>query len=522
MISKEYLDSFPTVGDMNALVRNGNNDRYFLVDAGKRLRFSSCEQVTEYGLSCDQAITLTSSQLSALELGGSLTNLIVGPAAERYLIQGGALREILNDESLAATGTLLPSASPVRLSALSYLPIGTPIATSGSVVENRTTKGLGIIAEETFFPIDPGTAKDINFGLWFKGSGSSLAGTSIATLTQGPTIQSIVANGQGQQFLLTATGKRLIQDSANWIENPPVLPNSILDAIVTVEGELVAPAVVRSTENTDLFLVAAGQLRPIAKIDRKVVRSTLDDPTIHRIAPSALSQMNKGSQVIPPGALVQISGTNRTFLVDGLSRLYRVPSSAHAKALGLGSTRVVTTKSLSSYDRAGLISGLKVICDSKTYLAVAGKYYLLSEAIAAHYPKTARTLDSGTCATLNLTTTLGSRFIRTPDMKYYLVQDGLKRPLVSRDQYLALRGDSPKFISVDSYFASTLETGTRVKKGATSVSDDTQDVKTYVVKSGDTLSGIAQRFGTTVAALTELNGIKSDAVLRIGQELKLP
>ena len=45
---------------------------------------------------------------------------------------------------------------------------------------------------------------------------------------------------------------------------------------------------------------------------------------------------------------------------------------------------------------------------------------------------------------------------------------------------------------------------------------------TYKVRSGDTLSGIAGRFGTTVTALTELNGIKDASQLQIGQVLKLP
>jgi peptidoglycan endopeptidase LytE len=43
----------------------------------------------------------------------------------------------------------------------------------------------------------------------------------------------------------------------------------------------------------------------------------------------------------------------------------------------------------------------------------------------------------------------------------------------------------------------------------------------YVVQSGDSLSRIAARHGTTVAALKEANNLKSD-VIRIGQKLKIP
>ena len=43
----------------------------------------------------------------------------------------------------------------------------------------------------------------------------------------------------------------------------------------------------------------------------------------------------------------------------------------------------------------------------------------------------------------------------------------------------------------------------------------------YVVQSGDTLSLVAQAFGTTVAKIKEMNGLKNDN-LRIGQKLNLP
>lgn len=43
----------------------------------------------------------------------------------------------------------------------------------------------------------------------------------------------------------------------------------------------------------------------------------------------------------------------------------------------------------------------------------------------------------------------------------------------------------------------------------------------YTIKSGDTLSGIAYRNGTTVNALCRLNGISRDAVLQIGRRIRV-
>jgi len=46
--------------------------------------------------------------------------------------------------------------------------------------------------------------------------------------------------------------------------------------------------------------------------------------------------------------------------------------------------------------------------------------------------------------------------------------------------------------------------------------------RTYVVKSGDTLSGIASRYHTTVSTLAALNHISDPSKLRVGQVLLIP
>ncbi|GIN57238.1 D-gamma-glutamyl-meso-diaminopimelic acid endopeptidase CwlS [Lederbergia ruris] len=54
----------------------------------------------------------------------------------------------------------------------------------------------------------------------------------------------------------------------------------------------------------------------------------------------------------------------------------------------------------------------------------------------------------------------------------------------------------------------------------TSSNNSSQNTSTYKVVSGDTLSGIAARYGTTVSKLKSLNGLSSD-FLQVGQVLKV-
>ena len=61
----------------------------------------------------------------------------------------------------------------------------------------------------------------------------------------------------------------------------------------------------------------------------------------------------------------------------------------------------------------------------------------------------------------------------------------------------------------------------RRERAARRRADDDAVGGTYVVKSGDTLTLIAQACNTTVSRIKEINGLSSDR-LRIGQTLKIP
>lgn len=56
----------------------------------------------------------------------------------------------------------------------------------------------------------------------------------------------------------------------------------------------------------------------------------------------------------------------------------------------------------------------------------------------------------------------------------------------------------------------------------TSTAGPAASFRTYTVRSGDTLSGIASRFGTTSRAIAALNGITTGTVLHAGDVLKIP
>jgi len=70
--------------------------------------------------------------------------------------------------------------------------------------------------------------------------------------------------------------------------------------------------------------------------------------------------------------------------------------------------------------------------------------------------------------------------------------------------------------------ASPTPTATRTPRPTRTPKPTATATRTYTVQRGDTLSAIAARFGTTVKAIADLNGITDPSVIRVGQVLKIP
>ena len=86
--------------------------------------------------------------------------------------------------------------------------------------------------------------------------------------------------------------------------------------------------------------------------------------------------------------------------------------------------------------------------------------------------------------------------------------------------------DFPSIIKqagLNGYDKGTIDSGTQTINNNVPVSQPTTTTTetTYTVKKGDTLSGIASKFGTTYQKLAEINGIKNPNKINVGQVLKI-
>lgn len=76
--------------------------------------------------------------------------------------------------------------------------------------------------------------------------------------------------------------------------------------------------------------------------------------------------------------------------------------------------------------------------------------------------------------------------------------------------------------------SSRIRIGQRLRIGETTVarasrvSPQRSAARTHVVRAGETLTGVAHRYGVSLTALSKANGISTKAHLRIGQKLRIP
>ena len=82
------------------------------------------------------------------------------------------------------------------------------------------------------------------------------------------------------------------------------------------------------------------------------------------------------------------------------------------------------------------------------------------------------------------------------------------------------RGNSPAVLYITP--APTLDINATVTAYAEAVIPTGTPTGMYIIKAGDTLSGLAEEFEVTLDSLLEANQLKEDAVLQVGQTLIIP
>ncbi len=202
--------------------------------------------------------------------------------------------------------------------------------------------------------------------------------------------------------------------------------------------------------------------------------------------------------------------TTNEYIVQKGDTLYGIANKFNTTVDNLKSINNLTTDSLSIGQVLKLPGSSTISTDTYTVKSGDSLY-----AIAKKYNTTVDTLKSLnnlTSNTLSIGQVLKLPGSSTTSTDTYIVKSGDTLYAIANKYNTTV--DALK--SLNNLTSNTLSIGQTLK-----IPSSSSDNVVYTVKSGDTLYGIAEEFGTTVAELTKLNNL-STTVLSIGQKLLLP
>lgn len=454
-VSAQHLGRFTTGAPMQRAVLDSAGSVYFL-DEGKKMPFSTCGQVADYGFSCSSLVGLDLSLGSLLPTGPAMSSVYRTTSGKTFLVQAGEKRESADDASLAAAG-YKPGTSILSEDGIAALPYGTPVTRDGIVLQARET-GSYLVQSEGLFSALPAALR----------TGSALSRLPVRQLdaagvsrlpvaaTLGPFVK---APESTSVFFLGTDGDRPVTDPSVLGGTPPTAAPGLLELLPDA-APVPVPFFVKGTDRPTIWNVVRGERRALLAWDDLVSLAGANlSPAFLAMHPDLVGMMPLGPPQLGPASLVAPAGNGSVYLVDGRDRLVPLGSFAAAAELGVGRYRAVPAIDAAYYSTAPGLLSTAVRCGTERYLGLGGTLYPADDAATARYALTFTDLDPLTCASLIRSGNPLGTFLRTANGTIYMVENGEKRPIRSMGVYTSLGGTPANTHQVSDYAARRLPTG---------------------------------------------------------------
>ena len=584
-ISQAYLDSFTTVGSAGQIVRNLSTEEVFLLVDGLRFKVSDCAVAQAYGQSCDLAIPVTALQLATFKDGGELSRLVRTADGSRYWIENGQSRVVVDDLALSTVGAQAMTASPLVIEQVTTLTPGPAIASELVSFRVAGINETVVASGGKTYRFTPSLVTETNLTRWFTQTDQVIELQAIQSTLHPEIVRGFVKDSANRYFVITADGKLPVSDPENWTDQVVALPDSVLNAIPTVEGVLAAPAVVTSQGNKLSYFIQSGERR----ISSTTAMTTeflklMGQPKNITLPQSAINTVPSVGQAMAPGTIVKANNSSRLYLIDDLNNKILLASTSQAKSVSDSKTYTFSSADLAKLTTRNGFTSFKVKCNSETYLLDGGVIYPVAPEVAAHFPGDAYPLATSTCASFNLSSRPIGQFLRDSKGLLFFIENGVRKRISNWTHFGNLRGDGPGFLQASSWFTSKIPLSGKApatvtlaslentptgnfgdltfvgsvpvtspapttpapaptptptptpaptpKPTPTPTSSPTPDPSPspepepqevqYRVQSGDTLVRIGAKFGVAPSVIQSYNNISNPNLIRVGQLIKIP
>jgi hypothetical protein len=230
----------------------------YLIDSGKRYRFTGCAQVADFGMNCDQLPLIDLAQLSKLSNGGTLQALSRLADGSVWLMQAGQRRQTPDASVLAPFG-IPPTTTPVSNELLAALAVGPPVLSAGPVTDGQGNyRAVGAAGAFDLLPAAVAGA----------------VGTTAKSLQ--PASFALVPSKGTMPLRATADGRYFVSIDGGWLEvsansygTPSVftaLPSQAWTGLPVI-GSQVSAHFVRERSSQQVFLVSGGGLTKVPNVD---------------------------------------------------------------------------------------------------------------------------------------------------------------------------------------------------------------------------------------------------------------
>ena len=542
-LTQVQLDALPTGPfrpDITGVVKNipvaPETTSFFLINSTRKYPVD-CAKISLLGFTCTGAKALKAAELDALattRIAASalgISSMITQPDGTKVYLQNGKKREVLDDASLTAEAIPATAPSPVSLQDFNYLPWGNPIAMDGSLFANKDLGADVILTGGQMYEIDPGTRKDIDFTKLFRASTGKLSSNGLSQLPAAKPLKSLIVDDENKHWMLTKRGKTLIENTSSWISSAVSVPSSLADKFPTTETVITDSHFIRADNQVTVYLLKDGVIRAtFNEADREALQPILSTIDIIPVSISGLSFIPKSVMVLPVGLVVKNKKTGVKGIIDTPTSM--ITFDDKSMNLQLAPPRYLTTIQLLGYPSSATLGPYKLSCDGQLYVAANSLMYEVSLADAKELPGVSTKLSSSVCALLTVSDKKFGRYIghqyvdpisKKTIRKAYKIVKGKRLPFKSLALYKVDNQTDVPLIWVDDSFMKNLPLGAEMNvKTVVAPGPEVVQPKTYTIKSGDSLSSIAAKFKTTVAALMALNNLTNANRISVGQVLKLP
>ena len=445
-VSQQYLDRRTT----------GPTLQYSLhAPDGTMHPFTSCTQVSDYGMSCGSLVSIDATMVDKFAVGATVRPIVTTTSGRTYWVTGGTRREAADAASLTAAGV---PGTPLPLSdtSLGSTRLGPPVVRDGIIVRGRAS-GAALL-------IGGGTALKLPTALLGVAGLSSrptdpLDDASLALQPTSGTLSPIVRDASTSvNYVLTTAGKAKLTDTGALPASPTSVPSAILATIPDTTAAP-SPVFVKEPSRGAIYLVRNGALRPVAGMSQLVLLSGATAPSVRAVPDGVAALLPAGPYQVAPGTLIKSPDSGTVYLVTGLDRKATLMAFSVTDELGISGVTTLPTASVNGYTSDSLTVRTALTCGTTTYLGLSGTLYAASADMAARYALAPMPVESAVCDRLKVSATPLDRFLRVPNGTIYLMESGQKRPIGAYSKYVSLGGTSANTINVTTTTAARFPTG---------------------------------------------------------------